>query len=235
MVLALVFKFEVVHGDGVAVLNAHLLQLLEEAGYGDGFSITINISDSEERKTLATMLQAYWQAIGVNAQISINEWGTFSDTVCSGNSDVYAMSWTWYPDPYFFLNKLFSEVETTASPTLGPIADRVLREQTCLEVCPSSNLQTGVADELSHHPVGPLHRLGFALALSSDNRLMSRTSTSREMLRVAQTFDWTLADLEHVVLTGLDNGFAPAALRESLRDEVVLPAFRAVRGAEPDA
>lgn len=33
----------------------------------------------------------------------------------------------------------------------------------------------------------------------------------------------------------MPNGFAPAALRESLRDEVVLPAFRSVRGAEPGA
>src|SRR5699024_10710106 len=125
-----------------------------------------------------------------------------------------------------------SEVETTASPTLGPIADRVLREQICLEVCPSSNLQTGVAEELSDHPVGPLHRLGFALALSSDNRLMSRTSTSREMLRAAQAFGWTLEDLERIVLTGLENGFAPAAQRQALRDEVVLPAFHAVGAAD---
>ena len=44
-----------------------------------------------------------------------------------------------------------------------------------------------------------------------------------------------LADLEQVVLTGLENGFAPAAVREALRDEVVLPAFRAVHAAEPDA
>ena len=38
--------------------------LLEQAGYGDGFEITINVSNSEERKTLATMLQSYWQQIG---------------------------------------------------------------------------------------------------------------------------------------------------------------------------
>ena len=89
-------------------------KLLADAGYGDGFEITINVSNTEERKTLAAMLQAYWSEIGVKANVSVNEWGTFSDTVCSGNSDVYAMSWTWYPDPYFFLNKLFSSVETTA-------------------------------------------------------------------------------------------------------------------------
>lgn len=119
-----------------------------------------------------------------------------------------------------------------ASPQLGRVAARVHAEQICLEVCPSSNLQTGAAPDIAAHQVGPLHRLGFALALSSDNRLMSRTRTSREMLLSAQTFGWTLADLEQLVLTGLDAGFAPAAPRQALRDEVVLPAFAAARAAD---
>ncbi len=92
----------------------HAKKLLAEAGYANGFDLTINVSNTEERKTLATMLQGYWMALGINAQVAVNEWGTFSDTVCSGNSDVYAMSWSWYPDPYFFLNKLFASNETTA-------------------------------------------------------------------------------------------------------------------------
>ncbi|ATG50859.1 adenosine deaminase [Brachybacterium vulturis] len=119
-----------------------------------------------------------------------------------------------------------------ASLQLGPTAARVHDAQICLEVCPSSNLQTGAAADYPSHPVGSLHRLGFAIALSSDNRLMSRTRTSREMLLVAQTFDWSLADLEQVVLTGLEAGFAPADQRQALRDEVVAPAFRAVREAD---
>ena len=126
-------------------------------------------------------------------------------------------------------------LEDVTGDQLGPVAQRVHRDQICLEVCPSSNLQTGIADDITAHPVGPLHRHGFAVALSSDNRLMSRTRTSREMLLTAQTFGWTLADLEQVVLTGLGNGFAAAAQRQALRDEVVLPAFRAVRGADEDA
>lgn len=109
----------------------------------------------------------------------------------------------------------------------GPTAARVLAEQVCLEVCPSSNLQTGVADRIADHPVGPLVTAGYAVAMSSDNRLMSRTSTSREMTLSAQAFGWTLADLERIILTGLDAGFAPEAERRALREEVVLPAFRA--------
>ncbi|GAA1489378.1 adenosine deaminase family protein [Brachybacterium sacelli] len=111
----------------------------------------------------------------------------------------------------------------------GPLAARVHRERICLEVCPSSNLQTGAAQDLATHAAGALHERGFAVALSSDNRLMSRTSTSREMMLVAEAFEWDLEDLEHVVLTGLDAGFASAEARTALREEVVLPAFRAVR------
>jgi adenosine deaminase len=118
------------------------------------------------------------------------------------------------------------------SPHFGSVAARVREAEVCLEVCPSSNLQTAAAEDLASHPVGALHRLGFAVALSSDNRLMSRTCTSREMLLAAQTFDWTLADLERIVVTGLENGFAPAELREALRDEVVLPVFAAARAAD---
>ncbi|WP_345075470.1 adenosine deaminase family protein [Brachybacterium paraconglomeratum] len=125
-------------------------------------------------------------------------------------------------------------LEDITGEDFGPVAARVHREQICLEVCPSSNLQTGAAADLAAHAAGPLHARGFALALSSDNRLMSRTSTSREMTLVAQTFDWTLEDLEQVVLCGLENGFAPAEQRQALRDEVVLPAFRAARGGDRD-
>ena len=53
----------------------HANQLLADAGYENGFNLTINVSNTEERKTLATMLQGYWMQIGVNAQVAVNEWG----------------------------------------------------------------------------------------------------------------------------------------------------------------
>jgi ABC-type transport system substrate-binding protein len=89
-------------------------QLMQNAGWGDGFDMTIYVSNREDRKTLATLLQAYWATLNINVEINVSEWGTFSDTVCSGNADCYAMSWSWYPDPYFFLTKLFSSEETSA-------------------------------------------------------------------------------------------------------------------------
>ncbi|MBR2834716.1 MAG: ABC transporter substrate-binding protein [Coriobacteriales bacterium] len=93
---------------------ADAMELMKEAGWEKGFDITIYVSNTEERRTLATLLMSYWSVLNINATVNSSEWGTFSDTVCSGNAPVYAMSWSWYPDPYFFLNKLFSSDETSA-------------------------------------------------------------------------------------------------------------------------
>ncbi|HLS49888.1 MAG TPA: adenosine deaminase, partial [Actinomycetaceae bacterium] len=120
-------------------------------------------------------------------------------------------------------------VEDIDGETFGPVAERVRRERICLEVCPSSNLQTGTAADIPAHPVGRLHDLGFALAVSSDNRLMSRTRTSRELALTAEAHGWGLQALETIALTGLEAGFAPQETRRVLREEVVLPAFRAAR------
>ena len=80
---------------------------LAEAGLANGFDLDIYVSNTQERVTLCNLLQGYWKEIGVKLNIHSSEWGTFSDMAASGNADVYAMSWAWYPDPYFFLNSLF--------------------------------------------------------------------------------------------------------------------------------
>ncbi len=86
-------------------------KLLAEAGYGDGLTLDLYISDTEVRQNMAVLLQAYWAQVGVTLNIHASEWGTFSEVAMSNNANVYGMSWTWYPDPYFFLNKLFSTDE----------------------------------------------------------------------------------------------------------------------------
>ncbi|WP_062947265.1 adenosine deaminase [Brachybacterium sp. sponge] len=127
--------------------------------------------------------------------------------------------------------RLVEDLDADGGDALGPVAERVRRERIVLEVCPSSNLQTGIAGTIAEHPVGRLHATGFALALSSDNRLMSRTGTTRETALVAEALDWDVDELEQVALTALDSGFAPAAQREALREEVVRPAYAAARRA----
>ncbi|UQN28259.1 adenosine deaminase [Brachybacterium kimchii] len=112
---------------------------------------------------------------------------------------------------------------------VGPTARRVREDGVVLEVCPSSNLQTGAFADMPSHPVDALRRAGMRVAVSSDNRLMSRTWTSRELGRIVDTFSWGLDELEQAALIGLDNGFAPGEQRRALREEVVVSAYQAAR------
>lgn len=113
----------------------------------------------------------------------------------------------------------------------GSVAEEVHARQICLEVCPSSNLQTGAAPSITAHPAGRLLAGGFTVAISSDNRLMSRTCTSRELELLADAHRWELPELERITVSALGNGFAPAEQRERILEEIVRPAYAAARDA----
>lgn len=62
---------------------------------------------------------------------------------------------------------------------LGPVASMIHDRRIVLEVCPTSNASTG-SIPLEEHPLPVLYRAGFAVTFNTDNRLMSRTTMSRE-------------------------------------------------------
>lgn len=112
------------------------------------------------------------------------------------------------------------------TPQAGPTARRVLDAGVLLEVCPSSNLQTGIASTMAEHPAGRLAELGVPLAISCDNRLMSRTSLTREYVRLHEAFGWTLADVETQTILAMRHAFCDEALRRELIDDVIVPGYR---------
>ena len=73
-------------------------------------------------------------------------------------------------------------------PQLGGLAAYVRDRRIPLELCPSSNVQTGAAASIAEHPIGLLRRLNFRVTLNTDNRLMSGTSMSREMELCCEAF-----------------------------------------------
>lgn len=90
-------------------------QLLAEAGYPNGFSTELYISNTPKRVKMATIVQQYLKKnLNIDVNIKTQEWGTFSQIASKGNAPIYAMSWSWYPDPFFFLNKMFHSSEIGA-------------------------------------------------------------------------------------------------------------------------
>src|SRR4051794_3547411 len=119
--------------------------------------------------------------------------------------------------------------EVAGDGTLGPVAQRVRDEQVPLEVAPSSNVQTGAYPSLAAHPVDRLHRLGFAVTLNTDNRLMSGVSVSTEFADVATTFGWSWDDVETVTERALAASFADDAEKARLLTDVVRPGYASLR------
>jgi len=89
----------------------------------------------------------------------------------------------------------------------GKIAKQVLDQQVHLEVCPTSNLQTGVSDTYAHHPIERLFDLGFNLGINTDNRLMSRTSMSHEFSECQKAFGWGAAEFRELTLNAMNSAF----------------------------
>ena len=107
---------------------------------------------------------------------------------------------------------------------LGRLSQWVKDREIALELSPSSNLQTGAiaqwGDELIDHPFDLLYQLGFRVTVNTDNRLMSRTSLSRELALLAETFDYDLTDLEVFQLNAAGSSFLPFEEREGLADQI---------------
>ena len=110
--------------------------LLAEAGYPDGFTMSLYIGSTTYREKMAQMLQYYWSQIGVTLDIKSSTMADWSAAVVdSWQSDVvnsYGVSWNSDPDPYGFLGKFFSSQTLHASSNAGgyndPEMDDLLNE-----------------------------------------------------------------------------------------------------------
>lgn len=106
---------------------------------------------------------------------------------------------------------------------LGRLAAYVRDARIPLEMCPSSNLQTGAAASISEHPIGLLAKLRFRVTVNTDNRLMSGTSMSRELALLAEAFDYGLADFRWFAINAMKSAFVPFDERLAIIDTVIKP------------
>ena len=108
-----------------------------------------------------------------------------------------------------------------AEADLGLVARWVLEQGIPLEVSPSSNLQTGAiaqwGDHIEAHPFDALYRLGFAVTVNTDNRLMSSTTLTTELALLAETFSYGREDLLAFQLSAAEAAF----LRFDQTEEIV--------------
>jgi len=119
-------------------------------------------------------------------------------------------------------------VDTDGRATLGRLAQYVRDKRIPLELCPSSNVQTGAASSVAEHPIGLLRRLQFRVTVNTDNRLMSGVSVSSEMAALVDAFGYGWSDLRWLTINAMKSAFIPFDQRLRLIDEVVKPGYAAL-------
>jgi adenosine deaminase len=113
---------------------------------------------------------------------------------------------------------------------LGRLAAFVRDRRIPLEMCPTSNVNTGVCDTVAEHPIGLLAKLKFRVTVNTDNRLMSDVTLSGEMAALVDAFGYGWAELEWLTINAMKSAFWPFEKRLAIIDEVIKPGYAELIG-----
>ncbi len=112
---------------------------------------------------------------------------------------------------------------------MGYLAQYILDKRIPLEICLSSNVDTGAAESLEKHPFGLFYRCGFRVTLNTDDRLMSDTTMTREFRVAHETFGLGLDDLEKLTINSMKSAFIPYDRRIRVIYDIIKPGYATAR------
>ncbi len=120
-------------------------------------------------------------------------------------------------------------VRGTRIERLGSLASFILDKRIPMEICLSSNIQTGAAPSLDEHPFQVYYRNNFRVVLCTDNRLMSATTLGKELHLAVEHFGLTLHDLEKLTINAMKSAFARYDERLRIIYDILKPGFARLR------
>src|ERR1700688_1799035 len=112
---------------------------------------------------------------------------------------------------------------------LGRLAAYIRDRRIPLEMCPTSNVQTGAARSIAEHPIRILRQLSFRVTVNTDNRLMSQVTLSSEVHRLVTEFGYGWSDIEWLTVNAMKSAFAGFDERLRLINTVIKPGFATAR------
>lgn len=89
----------------------------------------------------------------------------------------------------------------------GDLLNYINDQRIPLEICLTSNIQTKAAKSFENHPMRFYYDYGIRVTLNTDNRLISNTTMTDELLLAAKYYDFDLIDLRAILLNGFKSAF----------------------------
>ena len=127
--------------------------------------------------------------------------------------------------------RIADDIQISAEGTvrLGRLAAYIRDRRIPLEMCPTSNVQTGAAPSIALHPLRVLRQLAFRVTVNTDNRLMSQVTLSSEFHKLAGEFGYGWSDIEWLTVNAMKSAFAGFDERLRLINTVIKPGFATAR------
>jgi len=102
----------------------------------------------------------------------------------------------------------------------GDLLNYVNDHRVPLEMCPSSNVQTRSVADFESHPLKFYFDFGLRVTVNTDNRLVTDTTVTKELLHAHQRMGFTLPDLCTVLVQGFKSAFLPFREKQDLLRQV---------------
>ncbi len=96
------------------------------------------------------------------------------------------------------------------------VMDFIKREQITLEMCPTSNLQTGRIPKLNQHPLFAFHQIGIPVTVNTDDPSISNTTLTDEFLIATGGAGVPFRSLCQMILNAAQAAFLPKPEKERL-------------------
>lgn len=102
----------------------------------------------------------------------------------------------------------------------------LVRKGIALELCPTSNLNTGIYQSLAEYPAAGLLRAGVSVTLNSDNMTVSATNIREEFRRTVSALGVTREEVKTMLLNSARAAFADESTKAAIIEKInICPAF----------
>ncbi len=125
------------------------------------------------------------------------------------------------------------DIEHGTIEKMGSLAHFMQDKRIPIEMCLSSNVGTGAAESIETHPFNTFYHNNFRVFLSTDNRLMSNTTLTKEMALACDAWNLTLKDLEKISTNAMKSAFTHHEERIRIIYDVIKSQFSELKKKYP--
>lgn len=97
------------------------------------------------------------------------------------------------------------------------LVELIKERRIALEICPTSNLQTGVVTDIKEHPIKKYYDAGVRVTVGTDDMVVCDTTLRKEYTLLNSAFGWTREDFKKMNQYAIDAAFLPSMEKERLR------------------